>query len=531
MNGINKLILSLIILSIAIAGIGLASAADIDDFYVTDSDFNDESLDVDNTDSDLPLCEIGFIPDDNSTDDSSSDAESSESFVGSVDEDDEGDSSVDDEVNEDDNTNDDTINESSSGSQDEGKNNNSTDLPGPKIPPVLNISGPKVQSDLNISGPKIGDPSAPGTFDDLQVEINNAESGSILHLFRDYKGHYGSRIQFNKDLTINGHGHTLDCANEKGCSAFYSSCGNIILKNLKIINGHNDNTDKGGAIYITGSAQYTLINCKLLDNWADDYGGAIYNGVDKPLTIINCTLMGNTADDNDGGAIWSKGVVNIENSTLESNKANVDGGAVYCERNVNVLNSLLHFNRASGATFSKCYGGAICSEGDVYIDNSTVNNNQAFDYGGAVYAENIFVNTKVPNSRSLFCDNMALDNDGGALYAKKNVTIYNSTFSGNRAYEDGGAVFCNGGYVKFCEFGHNKAIGSLYHCYGGGIRAIDTLYLYGSYLHDNMADFGGAVATCWLILPYDPFDSLYNKLDGNSVSFTGSCPDYYREHD
>ena len=37
-----------------------------------------------------------------------------------------------------------------------------------------------------------------GTFDDLQVEINDAPEGSVLNLTRDYNGAYGSRIQFNK---------------------------------------------------------------------------------------------------------------------------------------------------------------------------------------------------------------------------------------------------------------------------------------------------------------------------------------------
>ena len=112
-----------------------------------------------------------------------------------------------------------------------------------------------------------------GTFDDLQVEINNAPSDSVLNLTRDYNGHKGSRIQLNKDLTIDGQGHTLNCLGESGCSAFYSSSGTITLKNLKIINGHNDDTDRGGAIYISGSAQYTIENCTFEKNWADDYGG------------------------------------------------------------------------------------------------------------------------------------------------------------------------------------------------------------------------------------------------------------------
>ncbi|WP_407431912.1 hypothetical protein [Methanobrevibacter sp.] len=33
--------------------------------------------------------------------------------------------------------------------------------------------------------------TSPGTFDDLQVEINNAPVGSVLYLSRDYNGAYG----------------------------------------------------------------------------------------------------------------------------------------------------------------------------------------------------------------------------------------------------------------------------------------------------------------------------------------------------
>ncbi|AMD17707.1 hypothetical protein TL18_06540 [Methanobrevibacter sp. YE315] len=68
-----------------------------------------------------------------------------------------------------------------------------------------------------------GSDPGPGTFDDLQREINAAPKGFTLDLYRDYNGHYGSRIQLNKDLTIDGHGHKLNGLNEGGCSAFYSS--------------------------------------------------------------------------------------------------------------------------------------------------------------------------------------------------------------------------------------------------------------------------------------------------------------------
>ena len=97
--------------------------------------------------------------------------------------------------------------------------------------------------------------------------------------------------------------------------AFYSSGEITTLKNLKIINGYNDDNYKDGPNHIEGSAQYTLENSILNNKWADDYGGAIYNGVNKPLTIINCQFNNNKADDYHGGAIYSVGDVILKNST------------------------------------------------------------------------------------------------------------------------------------------------------------------------------------------------------------------------
>ena len=88
-------------------------------------------------------------------------------------------------------------------------------------------------NDNNVYGEIYGVGST-GTFDDLQSEIDNAPEGSVLYLTRDYNGASDSRIQLNKDLTIDGQGYVLDWLHETGCSAFYSNSGNIVLKNLNI---------------------------------------------------------------------------------------------------------------------------------------------------------------------------------------------------------------------------------------------------------------------------------------------------------
>ena len=303
------------------------------------------------------------------------------------------------------------------------------------------------------------DKGATGTFDDLQVEINNAPNNSTLDLNRDYNGHYGSRISLNKDLTIDGHGHTLNCLGEGGCSAFYSSSGTITLKNLKIINGHNDFTNKGGGLYASGTAQYILINCTLQGNWDDDYGGAIYNEGNKPLIIKNCKFTSNKADDDDGGVIYSKSDVYVSNSTFNSNKAYVSGGAIYSEKNVYADNCLFNNNEAYGALIATCYGGAIYADGDVTVNNCTFTGNRAENYGGAVYAKKrVYINNDqdVAVYNSFFKNNKALKNDGGAVYGCEPVYAKNAVFSGNTARGSSGAVYGDKVNVTHCLLDSNS---------------------------------------------------------------------------
>lgn len=351
--------------------------------------------------------------------------------------------------------------------------------------------------------------TSPGTFDDLQVEINNAPEGSILYLFRDYNGAYGSRIQFNKDLTIDGNNHTLNCLNNDGCSAFYSNNGNIILKNLKIINGHNDYKDKGGAIYIKDSAKYSLENCEFSNNYADDYGGAIYNEADNPLTVKNCKFISNRAYNVHGGAIYSAGEVIIENSLFDSNTADEDGGAVFCKKNVNIKNSVFMNNKVKSREWSwyeyiyhwadnpNCYGGAVRSQAGVYIDNSTFNNNFAEDYGGAIYAKNVKIicNQNLNLSfNSFFTNNVADDNNGGSIYAEGTVDLVNAFFTNNSAEVDGGAVYGKNVNVYHCLFKSNEVKGGSFQCYGGAIRAEKDVTVNNSTFDGNHAeDYGGAI--------------------------------------
>ena len=142
-------------------------------------------------------------------------------------------------------------------------------------------------------------PEDDGTFSALQQKINNAEEGTVITLDKNYTyddGFSKRGIQINKNLTINGNGHTLDGLSKSRIFLVrYGLTDNnyVVLNNIKFVNG---NTDL--------------------------YGGAIFNYGN--LTVNNCVFTNNYAK-YCGGAINSVGHLNLKNSKFTKNTAGGDG--------------------------------------------------------------------------------------------------------------------------------------------------------------------------------------------------------------
>ena len=371
---------------------------------------------------------------------------------------------------------------------------------------------------------------ASDSFHALQNKIEHAAWGSVVSLSSDYHGEKGAVVKINKDLTIDGNGHTIDCLYKDSCFAFSSSSGNIVLKNLKITHGENNDNCRGGAIHIEGTAKYTLENCTFENNFANAvttkcYGGAISNEGNNPLTIKNCVFTGNGADNyggaiysvgdlyikdstfscnkacsDDGGAIYACKKVFLENTIFKENKAKVDGGAIYARGDVNVSGCHFEDNSATGAIKNQCYGGAICTNGDVNVYGSKFIQNVAADYGGAIHAKNVKIND-IPDKAGTckFEYNHANDNDGGAIYAEGDVSINDAEFSHNVA-SDGGAIYaCGNVGVCNCKFYKNVAnphniLFFPEDVHGGAILSRYDVSVDNCTFEDNSAaDWGGAI--------------------------------------
>ncbi len=271
-------------------------------------------------------------------------------------------------------------------------------------------------------------------------------------------------LTHGKDITIDGQGNTVNLGgNDDHDNYIKVSSGSVTFKNINFINGYNDDTGDGGAISFLSSGTCTIINSTFKNCWADDYGGAIYAGSGSTLTVINSTFIGNEADDKSGGAICSSGKVTLINSTFQSNKADFFGGAVYSNVDAPPLT-------LDGCTFRNNYadadGGAVYA---IDVDNkdtpSYFFDNMADEHGGAMCIIH-FLN---PLKNLVFIGNEVLTYQGGAIsfyITESSRSISSCVFIGNKADDEGGAIYQNIGNHIELELINNIFIGNSAGDYG-----------------------------------------------------------------
>lgn len=293
------------------------------------------------------------------------------------------------------------------------------------------------------------------TYEEFKKAIETSKEGDTIKLGSNIKLKDTLNIKTNK-ITIDGQGHTID--GDEDYRIFYIPANYVTIQNLKLINW---DCDEGAAIY--ADKYLTVKKCEFTNNKASDRGGAIFN-YNGNLDISDSMFKNNRASgtwgrDQYGGAIYSNGDLRVSNCNFTKNKAKTDGGAIYADAKVTATSSIFIINEAAGAS-SQCYAGAIyCTNID--CDKCIFDNNHAYDYGGAIYINNKGKST-IKNSK--FTNNKADDYNGGAIYSKKNIEVYNSLFKNNQANNSwspstsqGGAIYCGTITCNNCTFENNKA--------------------------------------------------------------------------
>ena len=310
------------------------------------------------------------------------------------------------------------------------------------------------------------------TFTDLQNAIGLVTGTLTLNqnvaMTAKEAADFTNGITINKDITIDGKGHTIDAKN-LGRIFSIGEGFTVTLTNATLINGK---ATEGGAIYNDGSL--TLSDVKLSDNAADGYGGAVFNNgelvvSDSVFDSNDIVNRGSASVDYGGAAIynWKEGTLKVTNSNFTNNIKNYKNGD-------NLVGAITTIGNAtvSGSNFvnnSGRWGGAISATGaelrknssTLTVSNTIFKDNSAL-YAGAVYiwgsnyniADCVFDNNTAFGKGNMTPNN----NNGGALVVSQvsrfnepiTGTISGSKFTNNKA-QYGGAAYFNKGFVTITD--------------------------------------------------------------------------------
>lgn len=373
------------------------------------------------------------------------------------------------------------------------------------------VAGSVSNAVLNINASKFDSNIASATISSTSTQYANTFGGAIQNLASlnptSVSGNISNAITnlVNTDFLSNSASSTVTGSStatasaEGGAISDYAYQGGSGTPNaiLNIINGTfsgnytsansvlSGSTSRGGAIYATNSgAALSITGSTFLNNYTTgdalsassgagliSYGGAIYLEPGVVATIFNSDFRNNyaatTGDASstyrqvEGGAILSKGTLNVYNSTFTSNGV-----------------------RASDSTVQTSYGGAIeVYSGTANIYDSVFTSNKAAFYGGALRFRaglaNIVSCVFDSNSTTMYGGG-AIDSIGVSNSGTSYLSISDSIFNSNSSSGWGGAIDAEYSnslpviYIANSMFTNNKAT-----AWGGAIYTTSS----GAYLN------------------------------------------------
>lgn len=315
------------------------------------------------------------------------------------------------------------------------------------------------------------------------VTANGTGAGTVLDGFTitagsadDSPSHVngGGIYIYNSDLLLANNIFSGNQAYSRGGGAYISFNSNIELRNVNF-NNNRTTTEighRGGGIYSEGS-NILLTDVSFTGNSASSGGGLNigWSGYsDKDLILENTVFNGNEASNGGGLYVetWASGNIQLSNVIFSGNYASSRGGGLYNGRRTDpaILSNVTFENNEAdegggmanysgsaeltGVIFtgnkatSGNYGGGGLSheqEGYLVIENTVFAGNEAKNGGGLLIlfvSDDPFILTNV-----LFSGNWASQNGGGIQSDAANLSLINTTLSGNRADWGGGIYNSN----------------------------------------------------------------------------------------
>ncbi|MEJ2266870.1 MAG: CSLREA domain-containing protein [Anaerolineales bacterium] len=163
----------------------------------------------------------------------------------------------------------------------------------------------------------------------------------------------------------------------------------------------------------------------------EGFGGSSVsaNGSDRVFHILNpaeaeisdiSVLRGGGVEE--GGGIYSEGVLTLTRVLIDDNESRYQGGGIYNADSgaLNVFTSTVKQNRVSDLPTSGCMGGGIRNEGSLYMQASAVINNSAY-CGGGIHNMGVLTLTNSTVSGNIAAFEGGISSEGQATLT--NVTV------------------------------------------------------------------------------------------------------------
>jgi hypothetical protein len=254
-----------------------------------------------------------------------------------------------------------------------------------------------------------------------------------------------------RDGNANGPGGGIDVQDAAGQSSV------LTVQNC-IISGNTANStisaNYGGGIAVN-NGDVNVLNCQVIDNQVlgvagADFGGGIAdnNGGTGSITVTDSVLAGNTAGGGGGIALVGGGLgaLTVTGSTLRDNSLttkDAGGGGIFA----NTLGVVSITDTVIQGNISQTDGGGFAEQSNgpanILFSNDTLDDNQSLQGNGGGIAVETASNVTIQNST--LSGNIASGNGDGVEEEAATLTVTNSTFDGNVARNgNGGALDVSG---------------------------------------------------------------------------------------
>lgn len=275
--------------------------------------------------------------------------------------------------------------------------------------------------------------TGPGS-DLLTVKRSGAKGTSDFGIFQIGAGDLTVTIS---GLTIsNGSAMNFDTGRTNGGGLDNESSGKVTISKC-VFNANQAYFDGGGVCNDYYSGALDLTDCLLTENSTvkGDGGGLAATG-ENQATLLRCTVSSNISGYDGGGIYNGYGAMTITDSTISDNLLPVgttiaSGAGIENIGTLGILRCTIANN-----TNGKQSGGGLSSGGELTVTNSTFFGNSAVDDGGAIIAANVATFsdcTITENTASDTYNEIGYPNGGGGICAYTSVMLKNTIVAGNHS--------------------------------------------------------------------------------------------------